>query len=198
MPNENTAVNEPLNEQFSALLDGQLPPEQARRLLHAHAHDAVTQEQLAIYQLIGDSMRGASGTDSLKVADTDAFWHKLQAQLPQGESLQPIEALSLQAQARFKHWTSRPAANASAWRWLGGVAASVLMVSVGWYTWGSHFSSQNASQEIAAAGNNAQQVVLRDPELDALLEAHQEVGGHSALQMPAGFIRNATLEWSSP
>ncbi|QDL55424.1 RseA family anti-sigma factor [Rhodoferax aquaticus] len=37
-------------------------------------------------------------------------------------------------------------------------------------------------------------VMIRDPALDALLAAHQLQGGHSALQMPSGFLRNATFE----
>ena len=38
------------------------------------------------------------------------------------------------------------------------------------------------------------QVMIRDPHLDALLAAHKQFGGTSALQMPAGFLRNATFE----
>lgn len=37
-------------------------------------------------------------------------------------------------------------------------------------------------------------VMLRDPRLDALLVAHRQFGGTSALQMPTGFLRNATFE----
>ncbi len=48
----------------------------------------------------------------------------------------------------------------------------------------------------AAAPGQAQQpqIMIRDPHLDALLAAHKQFGGTSALQMPAGFIRNATFE----
>ena len=35
-----------------------------------------------------------------------------------------------------------------------------------------------------------------DPQLDALLAAHKQLGGGSALPMPAGFLRNATFEGS--
>ncbi|OYU41868.1 MAG: anti-anti-sigma factor, partial [Burkholderiales bacterium PBB4] len=38
------------------------------------------------------------------------------------------------------------------------------------------------------------QVMIRDPHLAALLAAHKQFGGTSALQMPAGFLRNATFE----
>ena len=41
-------------------------------------------------------------------------------------------------------------------------------------------------------GNGAPQVMLRNPRLDELLEAHQQAGGAS--QMPSGFLRNATFE----
>ena len=37
------------------------------------------------------------------------------------------------------------------------------------------------------------QLMIRDPQLDALLSAHRQFGGTSALQMPAGFLRNATF-----
>ena len=38
------------------------------------------------------------------------------------------------------------------------------------------------------------QVMIRDPQLDALLAAHRQLGGASALQMPTGFLRNTTFE----
>lgn len=37
------------------------------------------------------------------------------------------------------------------------------------------------------------QLMIRDPQLDALLAAHRQFGGTSALQMPAGVLRNATF-----
>jgi sigma-E factor negative regulatory protein RseA len=36
--------------------------------------------------------------------------------------------------------------------------------------------------------------MLRDPRLEALLQAHRQAGGASALQVPAGFLRNATYQ----
>ena len=35
---------------------------------------------------------------------------------------------------------------------------------------------------------------LRQRRLDALMAAHQQMGGHSAWQGPSGFLRNATYE----
>lgn len=37
-------------------------------------------------------------------------------------------------------------------------------------------------------------VMIRDPQLDAVLAAHRQFGGTSALQIPAGFLRKATFE----
>jgi sigma-E factor negative regulatory protein RseA len=36
--------------------------------------------------------------------------------------------------------------------------------------------------------------MMRDARLDELMAAHRQVGGNSALQVPAGFLRNATYE----
>jgi sigma-E factor negative regulatory protein RseA len=36
--------------------------------------------------------------------------------------------------------------------------------------------------------------MVRDARLEELLAAHKEFGGASALQMPSGFLRNATFE----
>ncbi|GAB3355077.1 sigma-E factor negative regulatory protein [Giesbergeria sinuosa] len=41
---------------------------------------------------------------------------------------------------------------------------------------------------------SAAPVMLRDPRLDELLAAHQQFHGASALQLPAGFLRNANFE----
>lgn len=49
-----------------------------------------------------------------------------------------------------------------------------------------------ASTRVAVGAAGAPQVMLRDPRLDELLEAHQQAIGAS--QMPSGFLRNATFE----
>jgi sigma-E factor negative regulatory protein RseA len=43
-------------------------------------------------------------------------------------------------------------------------------------------------------GSDGPQIMIRDPRLDELLAAHKQFGSTSALQMPAGFLRNATFE----
>ncbi len=55
-------------------------------------------------------------------------------------------------------------------------------------------SASSATGELAMG---SPPVMLRDPQLDALLAAHRQFGGTSALQMPTGFLRNATFEEGS-
>lgn len=56
---------------------------------------------------------------------------------------------------------------------------------------------EQALIQVDASSGEAQvpdaQLMIRDPQLDALLAAHRQFGGTSALQMPAGFLRNATF-----
>ena len=94
----------------------------------------------------------------------------------------------------------KEAANGT-WRWVAGVALSVALVGgVSFPLWqqekpASHAqlaAAPQASPTAVAADDGA--VMLRDPELDALMAAHQQLGGHSAWQMPSGFLRNATYE----
>mgnify|MGYP001756961603 FL=1 len=90
-----------------------------------------------------------------------------------------------------------PVAANGAWRWMAGASLMVLLgvVSVGlWRTDVSAPTAQMASGPAAVQGAEGVAVMLRDPELDALMAAHQQMGGHSAWQMPSGFLRNATFE----
>jgi sigma-E factor negative regulatory protein RseA len=55
---------------------------------------------------------------------------------------------------------------------------------------------QNVNDSADIAVTEERPVMNRDPELDALLSAHEQMGGHSALQTPSGFLRNATFDRS--
>jgi sigma-E factor negative regulatory protein RseA len=52
----------------------------------------------------------------------------------------------------------------------------------------------SAAQRVLSVSDTDAAGMLRDPELDALLSAHRAMGGNSALQLPSGFLRNATFE----
>jgi sigma-E factor negative regulatory protein RseA len=51
---------------------------------------------------------------------------------------------------------------------------------------------QPEAGEVLARGQSG--LMIRDARLDELLAAHRQLGGASALQMPAGFVRNATFD----
>jgi sigma-E factor negative regulatory protein RseA len=53
-------------------------------------------------------------------------------------------------------------------------------------------TSSGPDADACHGGQWSPQIMLRDPRLDQLLEAHQQTGGAS--QMPSGFLRNATFE----
>ena len=54
--------------------------------------------------------------------------------------------------------------------------------------------SQVNGADMNATMDAASGVMLRDPRLDELMAAHKQFGGTSALQMPSGFLRNATFD----
>ena len=104
--------------------------------------------------------------------------------------------------------SSRKAANEAMfrWRWMASLVFAAALGAWAWSLWGNPASSDaaslaaNATKEIPTqsvtlvsegSGNEA---MVRDPQLDALLAAHQQLGGVSGLQMPSGFLRNATFE----
>lgn len=89
------------------------------------------------------------------------------------------------------------------WKWVAGVAALAAVVSVAWQVVvapGGGAAAPQLAQAPAAVVPTTQAVwtqhgvVLRDPQLEAFLSAHRQFGGVSALQMPAGFLRNATYD----
>lgn len=113
------------------------------------------------------------------------------------------------------------AANEPVFRWklVAGAASLAAAAAIGWNLVGigaAPAGMQMAQQQIPQVtqtqqqpvqvasrldatpvliGNNEAQVMLRDPRLDVLLEAHRQAGGAS--QMPSGFLRNATFDGPS-
>lgn len=110
------------------------------------------------------------------------------------------------------------------WKLVAGLASLAAVMAVGWTVLGSApagaggsdaqlaltapASSRNASPSAQAAAaaatslsagaamvvNTTQGPLIRDAQLEALMAEHRQNGGMSALQMPAGFLRNATYE----
>ena len=90
----------------------------------------------------------------------------------------------------LRRWWQTAANDAhGAWPWAAAVVLAVGM----WVAW-----PQGQSNEPVLAQAQTQPVltggVLRDLQLDALLQSHRQWGAGSALQFPAGYVRNVALE----
>ena len=182
-----------VNDRISALVDGQLRGAEFSEAMASLASQPQDERAWQMYHLIGDVLR--SEELAAGVHDRD-FLSRLEQKLAQ----EPVRTASASTRVFHAQGTS---ANAGAWRWISGVAVTVLVSVAGWGVWnttsdGQQLASTRGVPVIAqmevAAGSAEGPVMLRDPELDALMAAHQQLGGHSALQMPSGFLRNATFD----
>lgn len=187
------------HELASALADGELKGAEFTRAVgllasspdaHAHWHG---------YQLIGDVLREGAG--AAVGAHDPAFMVRLRQRLQQESALpQSREVLRVAAH--------RPSANDSVWRWklVAGLCSLAVVGMLGWQL----TAAPPQAIEMAASGpvpapsqpplaqaDAGAAVMIRDPRLDQLIADHQQFGGTSALQMPAGFLRNATFEHPS-
>jgi len=191
-------------ELISALADGQLRGEAFAQAVEAAAADADARQAWQTYHLIGEVLRtGQAGAATAP----QAFLDKLSRQLALEEPLRPeAPAPVVPAVAG----TGRPAANDGAFRWkmVAGVASVAAVAAVGWTLVAGTGSGLQPSTFAgvttppAAAGGTTvaageRGVMIRDARLDEILAAHRQFGGASALQMPAGFLRNATSEGPS-
>lgn len=203
-------------EQLSALADGELDEAAWEQTLQ-FAHEEDGRSSWNLYHLVGDVLRSP---ELAAHADNGEFLQRLQQRLateplpgrPAQESLQTVLAPPV---------LSRPAANAPLFHWkrVAGLASVAAVAVVGWSSWSSlqgapsgvplvALSSAPAAAPLPAPAamaptpsvraqadnpDPAAPVMLRDPRLDELLAAHQQFGNTSALQMPAGFLRNATF-----
>lgn len=191
------------HEQLSALADGELDMVQASSLVQASRADASLMETWASYHAIGQALRGHASDAARvhkKMGVTKATAIRSSLEVP--VSLSPVQQESL----------PHMAANDSVFRWklLAGVAAFAAVGSIVWALVGTQGNPTDAllaqrAAPVPAVGATAPApiesvpaeatpVMLRDPRLDELLAAHKQFGGASALQQPAGFLRNATFQ----
>jgi sigma-E factor negative regulatory protein RseA len=182
------------HELISALADGQLRGEAFARGVEAAALDPAALEAWHTYHLIGDVLR--SGELAAGTMPT-AFLSRLQLRLQQEQRL----VAAGQQPARAEPAPRQEAANDSSFRWklVAGFASLAAVAAIGWTVVGSLAGKPEQGQLAAGAGGTVvagteRGPMIRDPRLDEFLAAHRQLGGASALQMPAGFLRNATFE----
>lgn len=197
------------SEMISALADGQLRDEAFSRGVETITGDQLAQETWRTYHMIGDVMRSgelSAGTDPA------VFVSRFQKRLSQEPMFETksnannLVAVETQPTAASLLQLEKPAANDASFRWkmIAGCASLAAVAAIGWTALGGigGSTSQPGSAELAAVSSQSgavptsgeRGVMLRDARLDELLAAHRQFGGASALQMPAGFLRNATFE----
>lgn len=202
-------------EQVSALADGHLRDDEFAQVIGKICVDEELRATWQTYHLVGDVLRSGGHA---ACSDTSSFLSRLQGRL----AAEPVSPAFVAVPSDAKPLRPRniEAANEPVFRWklVAGAASLAAAAAIGW-NWvgvggarpaGVQLAQQQAPAAVVATANVAQQaaqtlvptrvlvgsgnpqVMLRDPRLDQLLEAHQQVGGAS--QLPSGFLRNATFE----
>lgn len=198
-----------LNEQISALADGQLSGEALVQAVRSLAQDEQARANWHAYHLVGDVLR--SQELSWGCTKDSAFLSRFRSRLQDDGLPSPYEFAidSIAVYARNEtvigiNDHEKEAANDPSlrWKWLAGLASLALATVLGWGLVGGVSAPSSPSQlaqtpsPVVVMQDESTQVMIRDPRLDPLLQAHQQFGGASALQMPSGFVRNATFEHS--
>jgi len=182
-------------ELLSALADDQIDADPAAldRLLAAWPDDPQLAQAWRDSHWLGEALR--SGAQALPPASIGFA----------AAVMQQVALESPSAQAPVPATRTQPAANDAIFRWklVAGVASLTAAAAVVWQLTAGALAPADA--QLAQGGAavppgtprvtavvTERGVLLRDPELDALLAAHRQQGGVSALQMPAGFLRDAT------
>lgn len=174
----------------SALVDGQLRDTEFAQAMALLENSSEARQNWRAYHVVGDAMR--TGQADVRPHDAE-FLVRLRARLQQETAalaLQEAPDASLQR-------APKSSANDPMWRWVVGLASVAMVAVVAWQ--GFQGLIAPGPQLAAAPSTNpatvmAAPVMIRDPQIDALLAAHRQFGGTSALQAPTGFLRNATFE----
>lgn len=193
MQQDKMQQTEQAHELVSALADGELQGTEFIQALAVLESSAEARACWHGYHLVGDVLRSGAGTP---VGSCDeAFMTRLRQRL-QGEGDRPFTAVP------SRRLAARDSANDVVWRWklVAGLSSLAVAGVLGWQLLvpspqAVQMAASNPAPVASPALATAEApVMIRDPRLDQLIAAHQQQGGTSALQMPAGFLRNATFE----
>lgn len=187
-------------ELISALADGQLASEDFAAVLALCEADDEALASWNAYHLIGDVLRSPGLAPQ---ASDAAFLARLRTRLVQEPAID-VAAFTAIPAVKLSALTDagREASNDSSFRWklVAGFVSVAAVVAVAWNA-GSGLLAPSAAPQLARAEAPQQVVVMseqgpvvRDARLQELLAEHKQFGGTSALQMPSGFLRNATFE----
>jgi sigma-E factor negative regulatory protein RseA len=193
---------------LSALADGEATMAELDALFGSGSDQVELNKRWHSYHLTGEALRGEVPCASSR--SPQAFLSGVMAGLPaSGQARLKLDTLPTVAHVRA------PAANDPLVRWklLAGAASVAAVVAVSWsvlrLTPGAVDSGSPAGAQLAVVKpvggapvalseplvvKTEQGTLVRDARLEQLLAEHRQFGGASALQMPAGFLRNATYQ----
>lgn len=189
-------------ELISALADGQLASEDLAAVLALCEADEQALDSWNAYHLIGDVLRSPGVAPQVSGA---AFVTRLRASLAHEPAVDAAAAVIPSAVVPATSPAlagGGEAANDSSFRWklVAGFVSLAAVVAVAWNA-GSGLLAPSAAPQLARSEAPQQVLVMseqgpvvRDARLQELLAEHKQFGGTSALQMPSGFLRNATFE----
>ena len=192
------------HEMVSALADGQLRRDEFVRAVNLLESSSEHRSTWHAYHSIGDMMR----TGACPAIESDnAFLQRLRLNLEQeplpAKNDATVATPGADSGVETPGGAMPPASNDSLFRWKawGGIASVVAISFVAgqWFTGVDErglaqlAQSRVSTQTLAQSERGDPLVMIRDPQLDALLAAHQQLGGTSAFQNPTGFVRSATF-----
>lgn len=182
--------------QISDLADGQLQGEEFAQAMALMNDNDQARTYWHSLHLVGDVIRAKIPVSAVSDAD---FLSKFRAYLAK----EPVSLTIGQVVGQASSYNIEVAVAANQpffnWKWAAGLSALAASVMLGMNLVGitavapANSSSQLAQTSVSVILNGQSAVMLRNPQLDALIAAHNQVGGSSALQMPSGFLRSATF-----
>lgn len=191
-------------ELLSALVDGELHGQALEQAL-ACAESAEGCASWELYHVVGDVLR----SPDLAHHSQHNLLAGLRAQLANEPPLRLASsemqqvAASAAAPGNTVVAFRDPAANNSVFRWKAAAsfASVAAMAAIGWNLLVQQPGEQGpqlaqtsvASPVVAVATNDGQEIVLRDPRLDALMMSQHQNASRASLQPPAEFLRNASF-----
>ncbi len=200
----------------SALADGELCGEEFAAALDWLATDERGRMSWHAYQLIGDVLRAG---ESMPGAHEIVFSKRLGRVLMQepgwgthrdATNMVAGDAVSAGAMGSFDHELEVANEARFEWRWLVSAASLAVFAIMGWQAWNGWSDPAPTSEiatvaipdveptpdvrHLASAGGAEPAIMIRDPQLDALLAAHRQSGVASAFHASSGFLRNATFD----
>jgi sigma-E factor negative regulatory protein RseA len=184
--------------QISDLADGQLRGDAFAQAIALMNDNSSARAHWHSLHLIGDVLRAK---ESLSCAKDAEFLNNFRAKLSLEPNLGDVKPANLPSPHVVEDHPQATPANEPffSWKWAAGLSALAASVVLGLNLIGatavapSVTASQLAQTTVPISVDGQTAVMLRNPQLDALIAAHNQVGGSSAFQMPSGFLRSATF-----